>query len=121
MVRSEFTIANEYRYNVASPLRWIVSHVRRYPWLPTLIVLSSIGATIAFSQTPLLVGQAFDLIASNKSVVDGLLWIAFAILGVRLLQGVLNLGNNVLVEMLAQRLERDARDELFHRGLSESG
>lgn len=113
MVRSEFTIANEYRYNVASPLRWITSHVQRYPWLPTLILLCSIGSTLAISQTPLLVGRAFDLITGANPIVSSLFWLAITILGVRLLQGALNLASNVFVEMLSQRLERDARDELY--------
>ena len=113
MVRSEFTVANEYRYTYASPLRWIGSHVQRYPWLPLLIIISSIGSSLSISQTPLLVGRAFDLITHPQPAVSALLSIALLILGVRLLQGLLNLGNNFFVEMLAQRLERDARDELY--------
>ena len=42
MEKREFTIAQEYRYNRAGPVRWIASHVMRYPYLPVTIVLMAV-------------------------------------------------------------------------------
>jgi ATP-binding cassette subfamily B protein len=111
--KQEFTVAGSHRYNLSTPLRWIFSHVRRYPLLPVAIIIGAIGSAVAFAQTPVLVGQAFDLIGGTSPEVAQLLSIALIILGIRLLQGLLNLGTNASVEFLAQSFERDARDELY--------
>ena len=111
--KNEFTVAGSYRYELATPVRWIFSHVRRYPLLPVAIIVCAIGTAVAFAQTPVLVGRAFDLIGSPNPAVAQLVSIALTILGLRLFQGLLNLGTNVNVEFLAQSFERDARDELY--------
>ncbi len=127
MTKREFTPTGEYRYNRASPARWILSHVLRYPFLPLGMALFGVLANVMSSWSRVLPGRAFDCVLSMLGMFKGpsfewfglgatlqtLLWIALGVLGGRLGQGLFGLARSVTVEFLAQRIERDARDELY--------
>ncbi len=110
--RREFTVANEYQYDRRSPLRWIWSHIWRYPLLPILMLLGNIGGSACFAFTLAQVGVAFDLIL-NRAPLEALLGVALTIVVGRLLHGLLGLAASYCIEFSAQRIERDARDELY--------
>jgi ATP-binding cassette subfamily B protein len=109
----EFTVAGEHVYNRRSAGRWITSHVLRYPLLPALVVLLSVSDMVLFSYAPVLIGQAFDLMLSPQRSVAALTSIALLVFGVRIVQGLIGLCSAGTVELLAQRLERNAREELM--------
>ncbi len=111
--RREFTLANEYRYNRHGPVRWIVSHVMRYPLLPLAVVLCIFLSNLFYSWVPQLTGRAFDVVVAPQPDAQALLWVAVGVLALRGLSGLAGLGGAYLVEWLAQLLERDARDELY--------
>jgi ATP-binding cassette subfamily B protein len=111
--KSEFTIADEYRYNRAGPVRWMVSHVLRYPWLPLATIALAILGNVLDSANRLLIGQAFDLVLGPDVTRQLLLQAALVILAVGVGQGLSQLGRNLITEVLAQRVEADARDELY--------
>lgn len=113
MNRREFTVANAYTYNDSTPLQWIVSHIRRYPFLPFLTLLGTLIGESLFSVSAILVGQAFDLISQPDSTNQQLLTIALTILGVHVIQGFFNLTGSYSIETLSQRMERDSREELY--------
>ncbi len=116
-------------------MRWILSHVRRYPLLPLGMALTGVLASALMAWSRVLPGRAFDCVLSILgsleepvlSKVEGtpfewfgleaaprtLLLIALGVIATRLGQGLLGLARNVAAEFLAQRLERDARDELY--------
>jgi ATP-binding cassette, subfamily B, bacterial len=100
-------------YNRSSAVRWIVSHLLRYPWLPALVILLGIAEQILFSYAPILTGQAFDLMLSPQRSVAALTGVALTLLSVRIIQGVIGLIGAGTTELLATRLERDAREELI--------
>ena len=104
-------VADEYVYDRRSPIRWIVSHILRYPLLPIGHIAGAICSSALFSLTAVLIGRAFDAVVAG----DGgrLLTFALAILAARVGQGLIGLASAFCVELLAQRLERDARDELY--------
>ncbi len=113
MSKREFTIANEYPFNRASPIRWILSHLARYPLLPLAMLAMAIINNFAYSYIQVFVGQAFDLITSPQWETTTLLWLAFGAVAAALIQGASGLMRNYAGEFLAQRLERDTRDELY--------
>ena len=113
MRRREFTVAGEYEYNRASAVRWVASHLLRYPLLPVLPVLAYVTSAALSSYAPVLVGRAFDLMLSPQRSVRALLWAALVVAGVRLVQGAIGLGASGSFEVLAQRFSRDAREELM--------
>jgi len=111
--RREFTITEEYHYNRQGPVRWIISHIMRYPLLPLAVTLGIFLSNLFYSWVPQLTGQAFDVVIAPQPDAQTLLWIAVGILVLRGLSGLTGLGGAYLVEWLAQLMERDARDELY--------
>ncbi|MEM8532137.1 MAG: ABC transporter ATP-binding protein [Chloroflexota bacterium] len=113
MTSREFTVSNEYIYDRRTPARWIMAHIWRYPTLPTLALLGYIGVSALFSVAAILTGIAFDIVAEPGGTAPALLNIALAVLAVRSGQGLLSLVSAYAAEILAQRVERDAREELY--------
>jgi ATP-binding cassette, subfamily B, bacterial len=111
--RREFTVAGEYEYNRSSTVRWVLSHLLRYPFIPVFVIVANVVEAGLFSYAPILVGQAFDLILSPQRSVQALFWAAITVVGVRLLQGTIGLFASGSFELLAQRFARDAREELM--------
>ena len=58
--KREFGIEGAYRYNDASTLRWILSHLRRYPLLLGSFSAAAVLTNVLFSTVPRLTGTAFD-------------------------------------------------------------
>jgi ATP-binding cassette subfamily B protein len=120
LTKREFRLEDEHHYNRSGSVRWIVSHVLRYPFLPLAVLLAAILNNWAFSYRQVLVGQAFDLITGLTWETGALLMVSLSVLGSALAQGVTGLARNFAVEFLAQRIERDARDELYASLLGKS-
>jgi ATP-binding cassette, subfamily B, bacterial len=112
-VKREFSVADEHVYNRSGPVRWILSHLLRYPPLLASFLLAATLTNVLFSATPLLVGLAFDEVLKPEPDPGRLLAIALAILGLVIVRGLLDITNSWSVETLGQRMERDAREELF--------
>ncbi len=120
MSKSEFTLENQYQYNRANPVRWIVSHVLRYPLLPPAMLLMAIINNFAYSYIYVFVGKAFDLITTPNWATSTLAWIAMGAVAMAVTQSISGLVRNYSGEFLAQRIERDTRDELYINLLGKS-
>ncbi|VAW30885.1 Heterodimeric efflux ABC transporter, permease/ATP-binding subunit 1 [hydrothermal vent metagenome] len=113
MSKKEFRVEDEYSYNHSSPIRWIASHLLRYPWLPLLVTVASIINNVAASYVQIFIGRSFDLISTPGWTTSALLALALAVFGVVVGQSVLGLTRNYTNEFIAQLIERDSRDELY--------
>ena len=113
MSKREFTLKDEYHYNRSGPVRWIISHVIRYPLFPALILVAAIFNNLAYSYIQVFIGRGFDLITTPGWQTGALLTLALSVFATAAGQGVTGLMRNYSAEFLAQRLERDARDELY--------
>ena len=120
VTRREFTVANEHVYDHRSPVRWIISHILRYPLLPIITLFGNICTSTLYNAASILIGRTFDLVATPGTQASQLLWPALTILAARCGVGLVDLGRISAVELLAQRLERDAREELYISLLSKS-
>ncbi|MFW6069955.1 MAG: ABC transporter ATP-binding protein [bacterium] len=118
--KREFTVADEYEYNRSGPVRWILSHLLRYPHLIVSFGLAAMLTNVLFSAVPRLTGLVFDEVLQPDPNSQRVLSIALAILGLALVRGLIDLTNSWSVETLGQRLERDAREELYISLLSKS-
>ncbi len=118
--KSEFSLDGEYRYNRSGPVRWIVSHAMRYPLFPIGAILAAALNNWAYSYRQVLVGDAFDLIIAPDWQTSALLIIALWIAAAALAQGITGLLRSFSTEFLAQRIERDTRDELYANLLGKS-
>ena len=113
MAKREFTLEDEHQYNRSGPVRWIVSHAVRYPLFPLLMLVAAVFNNFAYSYIQVLIGRAFDLITSAGWAVSALLALALGVVATAIGQGLTGLMRNYSGEFLAQRIERDARDELY--------
>ena len=120
MAKREFRLDHEHRYDRRGPVRWIVSHLARYPHFPLLALLAAIANNFFYSQIQVTVGRAFDLIAVSGWTKSALAAVALTAVGIAIGQGITGLLRNYSVEFVAARIERDARDELYASLLGKS-
>lgn len=113
MSKKEFRLENEYEYNRSGPVRWILSHLMRYPLLPLLATIAAVINNLSFSYIQIFIGQAFDVIISENWVTAALVVPALGAFAGAVGQGLMGLGRNITTEFIAQRVERDSRDELY--------
>ena len=111
--KREFSVADEHFYDRSGPVRWIVSHLLRYPNFLTSFLLAAMLTNVLFSAVPRLTGLAFDEVLRAEPSPSRLLSIALLILGLVFVRGLLDITNSWSVETLGQRMERDAREELY--------
>ncbi|MEI2607160.1 MAG: ABC transporter ATP-binding protein [Candidatus Promineifilaceae bacterium] len=109
----EFAIDTNYQTDQSTPRRWVWSHVGRQKWLILILFIGAFGNAALAAQIPILIGRAFN--AAQKTPADlqviGLaaVWI---IVG-QAVRAVLQLGRNFSASVMGERLERDAREELY--------
>lgn len=120
MKNREFTPDSEYTYNRSSVWRWLVSHAMRYPAHVVVGTLFRAGVVVAAVQVPKLMGEAFDAVGQADERTNVLLGFALAIVGISVLRGALQLLANYTAEIVALRMERDVRDELYVNLLGKS-
>jgi ATP-binding cassette subfamily B protein len=120
VTKREFRLENEYRYKRSGPVRWIVSHMMRYPLLPLAMVLMAVVNNYAYSYRQVYIGEGFDLVTAPGWENAALLRLALGVIGVTVVQAVTGLVRNYSSDFLALRIERDARDELYTSLLGKS-
>ncbi len=120
MSKREFRLDNEYPYNRSTPVRWILSHVMRYPLLPLVAFTAAVIVSLVSSLTQVIIGRAFDLIVQPDWEISALLLLAAAVFVLAIASGLFSLLRNFSTEFIAQRFERDSRDELYSDLLGKS-
>jgi len=113
LTKREFRLEDEIHYSRSGPVRWIISHLARYPLFPLATILAAVLNNGFYSYIQVFIGRAFGLITTPGWVTRELLVLALGVMGAACGQGVMGLVRNYSVEFLAQRIERDARDELY--------
>ncbi len=113
MSKREFKLDHEYQFNRRGPLRWIMSHQLRYIHFPLLAIAAAALNNFFYSNIQVYVGRGFDVIITPDWPLSALASLALVIAGSAVGQGLTGMARNYAVEFLAQRVERDARDELY--------
>ncbi|KXK15476.1 MAG: ABC transporter-like protein [Chloroflexi bacterium OLB14] len=109
---AEFTLHRENKYDYSSPTAWLASHIKPYIWIVVMLFVGAIGNAVLAVVVPVLTGDAFDSIKDHMDT-SVLLPLALTIGISQIVRGVLQLGRNFGAELMAQRMERDIRDELY--------
>ncbi len=110
---AEFTLTRR-RSDRRGPVCWVLSHGFRHWWLIIIMVVGAYGNAQLAAYVPILTGRAFDLVQQQGGAITaGLLSIAVLIGLTQVIRAVLQLGRNFGAEVIAQRVERDVRDELY--------
>ncbi len=78
-----------------------------------MLVIGAIGNAALAAYVPVLTGDAFNAMRQEHPNTSVLLPLAVIIGISQIVRGVLQLGRNFGAELMAQRLERDIRDELY--------
>ena len=109
--RSEFEVGGAFRGDRRGPVRWILSHLARHP-VPLLgfvvLVLLLAACTSLIAR---ITGMAFDAVTAGD--LGQLTTLALVLAGVAVGRGISDISASFLVELLGQRIERDAREELY--------
>ncbi len=113
MANREFSVSDEYHYNRKGPIRWIGSHLWRHKLFLTTFILGTALAQIFQSILPDLTGAAFNVVLQPRPSREQLTTIALEALGVVVGLFVIGGAGAFSSEFLAQRMERDSRDELY--------
>jgi len=110
---AEFTLLRRHTSDRRSPVRWVISHALRHWWLVLIMFVGAVGNAALAAYVPVLTGDAFNAMLKVPPETKVLLPLALIMGGTQILRGVLQLGRNFGAEFMAQRIERDVRDELY--------
>jgi ATP-binding cassette subfamily B protein len=113
MIKREFSLEHEYHYNRSGTVRWILSHLLRYPIFPVAVLVTSILNNWAYGSIQLTVGRVADMLTMPAWQTSTLLVLTLSVLGFSVLFSTMGILRNFSIEFLAQRIERDAREELY--------
>lgn len=116
----EYHVAHLPRYTTAGPARWIIAHSLRYWWLPLTLVVTAVINNAAYGAVPLYIGRGFDVIRHPDWTTAAILQVSLVVAAAAVVQGITGLLRNFSVEYLAQRVERDAREEMYTALLGKS-
>lgn len=111
--RSEFTVADQYRSDRSGPVRWLLSHQRRNLRHVVGFLGGSLIMVVLNTAVPSITGEAFDTVLGDGDRSGRLLVIVLILLAIVLLRGAFDILARLCAAVLAMRLERDARDELY--------
>jgi ATP-binding cassette subfamily B protein len=112
-IPAEFTLERKHTFNRTSAVRWVLSHTRIYWWIILMIFIGAIGNAVLAVVVPVLTGDAFNAMLKTPADTSVLLPLAITIAVSQVIRGVLQLGRNFGAELMAQKMERDIRDELY--------
>ena len=120
MATTEFTVSDVVPGDRRSPLRWALSHAGRHKG-PLFWLFSGafVNAALA-AAVPILIGLAFNAILQTPPDFKTLGLVCIWIVLSQVVRAVWQLGRNFGSELIGQRLERDARAELYASLLGKS-
>lgn len=119
-MNTEFAITLDWRSDQRTPLRWVFSHLLRSKLLILIVIVGAFGNAALAAAVPLYTGIAFDAILKLPPDLATVGAAALAIVISQAVRGVLQFGRNYGNEIIGQRLERDARAELYTSLLGKS-
>lgn len=117
---AEFSMQRSHTYDRTHPVKWVWSHARRHGWIIIMLVVGAVGNAALAAVVPVLTGNAFNAMLKPTPDTSVLIPLAVTIGISQIIRGVLQLGRNFGAELLAQKMERQVRDELYLSLLAKS-
>ena len=118
--QAEFFVQTAVQTDRSNPRKWIFSYVRHNIWVLLLMFVGAIGNAALAAVVPIQIGIAFDAVLATVPNISIVGWAALTIIGSQTVRAGLQLGRNFCSELLGQRIERDAREELYLNLLGKS-
>lgn len=103
----------QHAYDRSSAVRWVWSHASRHMWIIIMMIVGAAGNAGLAAVVPVLTGTAFNAMLQPQPDTSVLFPLALIIGISQVVRGVLQLGRNFGAELLAQKMERQVRDELY--------
>jgi ATP-binding cassette subfamily B protein len=116
---TEFTAAIDFSTDRSTPIRWLISHVRRQTLYVVVMFAGAFGNAALAAAGPIFIGIAFNALLESRDM-ETIALAALGIVGTQVLRALLQLGRNFSSEIIGQRLERDTREELYTSLLGKS-
>lgn len=117
---SEISFKAKYKTNRNGPGVWILSHaIHQWPFI-LMAVLGAIGNAALASVVPIYIGRAFNEILKTPPSLPLIGRYAIIIGGSQIIRGLLQFGRNFGFEIIAQKIERMVRQELYINLLGKS-
>ncbi|HET6598124.1 MAG TPA: ABC transporter ATP-binding protein [Anaerolineales bacterium] len=110
---AEFSLQRKHVSDHTDPVRWVWSHARRHGWFIVLMVVGAIGNSGLAAVVPVLTGDAFNAMLEPVPDISVLVPLALTMGISQVIRGALQFARNFGAELLAQKMERDVRDELY--------
>ncbi len=110
---AEFTLQRQASVRDKGPALWVWSHARRYWPILVVMVIGAVGNAGLASYVPILIGNAFNDMLKAHPDVRLLIPLALILGGSQVARGGLQFFRNFGAELMAQKIERDIRDELY--------
>ncbi|MBN1642861.1 MAG: ABC transporter ATP-binding protein [Anaerolineae bacterium] len=104
----------------SGPVRWLASHVLRYPLLPLGTALAAILSHVLGARAPIYLGRAIDHALAPAPSARTLLALSLAMLGFRMGEVALDVVYRIVGEVLSRRIQRDMREEVVGALLDKS-
>jgi ATP-binding cassette subfamily B protein len=120
MAAAEFHVEGAFAGDRRTPVRWVWSHVARHKW-PLFWLFSGALTNAAFAAAvPVFIGMAFNAVLQSPPDYGAVARAAIWILVTQFVRSAWQMGRNFSSEVIGQRLERDARAELYASLLGKS-
>src|SRR5262249_543814 len=113
--KSEFTAEDSVNYDQRSALRWILSHIWRYPIFLLGCGLFYVISAASFSLAAVVVGQAAALVEQpgSPALQSQLLWLGLGVMACLVVDGLANMLASFAATNISNRFAADARRELY--------
>lgn len=121
--KTEFHVETAHQYDQSSPIRWILSHLARYKWLLAAFFVGMTVTNIFNAAIPRQIGAAFGVVTGETAVSDpfrAVLTVTLVIISLAVGRFFCDALSSFSMEMVAKRLERDGRSELYLNLLGKS-
>jgi ATP-binding cassette subfamily B protein len=117
---SEFSFKTKYKSNRSSAGRWILSHaIHQWPWILMAVIGAVSNAALA-SVVPIYIGKAFNEILKDAPSLAVIGRYGLIIGLSQVLRGLLQFTRNFGFEIIAQKIEKQVRQELYVNLLGKS-
>ncbi|MBK9051847.1 MAG: ABC transporter ATP-binding protein [Chloroflexi bacterium] len=121
--KTEFHVASAHQYDQSTPLRWILAHLGRYKWWLAAFFLGMTITNIFNAAIPRQIGAAFNVVIGETPVSEPFQAIAtlgLIVVGLAVGRFFCDTLASFSMEVVAKRLERDGRGELYLNLLGKS-
>ena len=122
-LKTEFHVAEAHQYEQTTPMRWIISHLGRYKLLLAAFFVGMTAANVFNASIPRQIGNAFGIVTGEAGLTEpfqAILTATLIIIGLSVGRFFCDALSSFSMEMVAKRLERDGRGELYLNLLGKS-